>query len=391
MQYRKDISLLGYGCMRFTTKNNKIDFEKAEKEFMRAYDMGVNYFDTAYIYPGSEDVVGRIVEKNGIRDKIKIATKLPQYMVKSRASIDKYFAEELKRLRTDYVDYYLMHHMTDIAQWENLVALGIKEWIEEKKASGQIKHIGFSFHGNTDMFLKILNAYDWEMCLVQYNYMDEVTQAGKKGVQAAAAKGIPVMIMEPLRGGRLVNLLPEKAKEEIKNDAHGWSAAEWSFRWLWDQEEVTCVLSGMNDIPMIEENCRVASEAKAGSFGEAEFELLSKVKGYINENIKVNCTGCRYCMPCPKGIDIPGIFSCYNRMYSDNKTTGREDYFHTIALHREPADASLCVGCGKCEKHCPQNLPIREKLKEADKDLRAFPFNLMFAAARRVMVGKKKK
>ena len=391
MQYRKDISLLGYGCMRFTTKNNKIDFEKAEKEFMRAYELGVNYFDTAYIYPGSEDTVGRIVEKNNIRDKIKIATKLPQSMVKSTAALDRYFDEELKRLRTDYVDYYLMHHMTDIAQWENLVALGIKEWIEEKKASGQIKHIGFSFHGNTDMFLKILNAYDWEMCLVQYNYMDEVTQAGKKGVQAAAAKGIPVMIMEPLRGGRLVNLLPEKAKEEIKNDPHDWSAAEWSFRWLWDQEEVTCVLSGMNDIPMIEENCRVASEAKAGAFGEAEFELLSKVKGYINENIKVNCTGCRYCMPCPKGIDIPGIFSCYNRMYSDNKTTGREDYFHTIALHREPADASLCVGCGQCEKHGPQNLPIREKLKEADKDLRAFPFNILFGAARRVMVGKKKK
>jgi predicted aldo/keto reductase-like oxidoreductase len=199
------------------------------------------------------------------------------------------------------------------------------------------------------------------------------------------------MIMEPLRGGRLVNLLPEKAKEEIKKDPHGWSAAEWSFRWLWDQEEVTCVLSGMNDIPMIEENCKIASDAKAGSFGESEFELLSKVKGYINETFKVNCTGCRYCMPCPKGIDIPGIFSCYNRMYSDNKATGREDYFHTIALHREPADATLCVGCGKCEKHCPQNIPIREKLKEADKDLRAFPFNLLFGAARRVMVGKKKK
>ena len=391
MQYRKDISLLGYGCMRFTTRNNKIDFEKAEKEFMRAYELGVNYFDTAYIYPGSEDVVGRIVEKNNIRDKIKIATKLPQYMVKSTAALDRYFDEELKRLRTDYVDYYLMHHMTDVAQWENLVALGIKEWIEKKKASGQIRHIGFSFHGNTDMFLKILYSYDWEMCLVQYNCMDEVTQAGKKGVQAAAAKGIPVMIMEPLRGGRLVNLLPEKAKEEIKNDPHGWSAAEGSFRWLWDQEEVTCVLSGMNDIPMIEENCKIASDAKAGSFGEAEFELLSKVKGYINETFKVNCTGCRYCMPCPKGIDIPGIFSCYNRMYSDNKATGREDYFHTIALHREPADATLCVGCGKCEKHCPQNIPIREKLKEADKDLRAFPFNILFGAARRVMVGKKKK
>ena len=155
--------------MRFISRNGKIDFDKADKEFMRAYELGVNYFDTAYIYPGNEEIVGRIIEKNKIRDKINLATKLPQYLVKSRAGIEKYFEEELKRLRTDHVDYYLMHHMTDIAQWEKLVELGIKEWIEEKKASGQIRHIGFSFHGNTDMFLKILNAYDWEMCLVQYN------------------------------------------------------------------------------------------------------------------------------------------------------------------------------------------------------------------------------
>lgn len=391
MQYRKDnISLLGYGCMRFTTKNNKIDLDKAEKELMRAYELGVNYFDTAYIYPGSEDAVGRIVEKNGIRDKIKIATKLPQYMVKSKAGLDKFFEEELKRLRTDYVDYYLMHHMTDIAQWENLCKIGIEDWIAEKKASGQIRHIGFSFHGNTDMFLKILNAYDWEMCLVQYNYMDEITQAGKEGVRAAAAKGIPVMIMEPLRGGRLVNLLPDKAKDAIASDSHGWSAAEWSFRWLWDQEEVTCVLSGMNDIPMIEENCRIASEAKSNSFGEAEFGLINKIKGYIYENTKVNCTGCKYCMPCPKGVDIPAIFMSYNQMYSASKATGRENYFHMVAIRKEPAGASLCIGCGKCEKHCPQNIPIREKLKEADKDLRAFPFNALFSLAGRIMVGKKK-
>lgn len=390
MQTRKGISVLGYGCMRFTSKNNKIDFEKAEKEFMRAYELGVNYFDTAYIYPGSEDVVGRIVEKNGIRDKINIATKLPQYLVKNRAGLDKYFNEELKRLRTDYVDYYLMHHMTDYAQWQKLEELGLKEWIAEKKAEGKIRHVGFSFHGTTEAFLKILNAYDWEMCLVQYNYMDEHTQAGKTGVHAAAEKGIPVMIMEPLRGGKLVDLLPDKAKQQIAADAHGWSPAEWAFRWLWDQEDVTCVLSGMNSIEMIEENCRIASEAKAGSFTDTERTFLMGIKQHILDTTKVNCTGCRYCMPCPKGVNIPGIFSCYNHMYSEGKSSGRLEYFQTIALRNDPCEAYLCVQCGKCEKHCPQELPIREKLKEADKALRPLHYKIFYKLAKRVMVGKKR-
>lgn len=391
MQKRKGISVLGYGCMRFVTKNGKIDFEKADKEFMRAYELGVNYFDTAYIYPGNEDIVGRIIEKNNIRDKIFLATKLPQYMVKTRAGLDRYFEEELKRLRTDYVDYYLMHHMTDHTQWDKLVSLGIKEWIEEKKAEGRIRHVGFSFHGTTEEFLKILNAYDWEMCLVQYNYVDEHTQAGKTGVHAAAEKGIPVMIMEPLRGGKLVDLLPEKAKQKIASDPHGWSPAEWAFRWLWDQEDVTCVLSGMNSIEMIEENCRIASEAQAGSFTDEERQFLSGIKQIIIDTTKVNCSGCRYCMPCPKGVNIPGIFSCYNHMYSESKSSGRLEYFQTIALRTEPCDASLCIKCGKCEKHCPQNIPIREKLVEADKALNPPFVKLYNKVAKRVMVGKKKK
>lgn len=377
--------------MRFVTKNGKIDFEKADKEFMRAYELGVNYFDTAYIYPGNEDIVGRIIEKNNIRDKIFLATKLPQYMVKTRAGLDRYFEEELKRLRTDYVDYYLMHHMTDHTQWDKLVSLGIKEWIEEKKAEGRIRHVGFSFHGTTEEFLKILNAYDWEMCLVQYNYVDEHTQAGKTGVHAAAEKGIPVMIMEPLRGGKLVDLLPEKAKQKIASDPHGWSPAEWAFRWLWDQEDVTCVLSGMNSIEMIEENCRIASEAQAGSFTDEERQFLSGIKQIIIDTTKVNCSGCRYCMPCPKGVNIPGIFSCYNHMYSESKSSGRLEYFQTIALRTEPCDASLCIKCGKCEKHCPQNIPIREKLVEADKALNPPFVKLYNKVAKRVMVGKKKK
>ncbi|MBR4556725.1 MAG: aldo/keto reductase [Clostridiales bacterium] len=391
MQKRKGISILGYGCMRFVTKNGRIDFDKAEKEFMRAYELGVNYFDTAYIYPGNEEIVGRIIEKNNLRDKINLATKLPQYLVKSRASLDKYFDEELKRLRTDYIDYYLMHHMTDHTQWEKLEALGIIEWLAEKKAEGKIRHVGFSFHGTTEEFLKILNSYDWEMCLVQYNYVDEHTQAGKKGVHAAAEKGIPVMIMEPLRGGKLVDLLPEKAKKTIAADHHGWSPAEWAFRWLWNQEDVTCVLSGMNSIEMIEENCRIASEAQAGSFTDEELQFLAGIKQIIIDTTKVNCSGCRYCMPCPKGVNIPGIFSCYNHMYSESKSSGRLEYFQTIALRSEPCEANLCVKCGKCEQHCPQNIPIREKLVEADKALNPPFIKLYNKAAKRVMVGKKKK
>ncbi|MCR5059326.1 MAG: aldo/keto reductase [Clostridiales bacterium] len=388
MQYRKDISILGFGCMRFSGSSGKLDFEKAEKEILRALDLGVNYFDTAYIYPGSEELLGKVIEKNNIRDKITLTTKLPQYMVKNKAGLDKYLNEELSRLRTDHLDYYLMHHMTDVAQWERLESLGIREWIEEKKKSGQIRHIGFSFHGNTDMFLKILNAYDWELCLVQYNYMDEHSQAGRKGVEAAAAKGIPVLIMEPLRGGKLVDLLPEKAKKEIAADPSGWSPAAWAFRWLWNQEAVTCVLSGMNSLEMVEENCKTASEAQAGSFGEHEFQMIEKIKSIINENTKVNCTGCRYCMPCPKGVDIPGIFACYNHMYSESKGSGRKEYFQTIALRKENASATQCVGCGKCEQHCPQSIEIRKKLKEADKKLRPLPYKIVYSVARKYMLKK---
>ena len=388
MQYRKGISILGYGCMRFTMSGGKPDFEKAEKEILRALELGVNYFDTAYIYPGSEDTLGRIIEKNNIREKITLTTKLPQYMVKNRAGLDKYLDEELKRLRTDHLDYYLMHHMTDYSQWERLKELGICEWMKEKKDAGVVKHFGFSFHGNTEMFLKILNAYDWELCLVQYNYMDEHSQAGRRGVEAAAEKGIPVLIMEPLRGGKLVDLLPEKAKKEIANDTNGWTPAEWAFRWLWNQEGVTCVLSGMNSIRMIEENCRTASVAEAGAFGEHEYEMIEKIKSLINENTKVNCTGCRYCMPCPKGVDIPGIFSCYNHMYSESKDSGRKEYFQTIALRKEPAGAAQCIKCGKCEQHCPQSIPIREKLKEADRALQPFYYRIANKVARKYMLKK---
>ncbi|MBP5491501.1 MAG: aldo/keto reductase [Clostridiales bacterium] len=391
MQYRNGFSILGFGCMRFATKGRSIDFEKAEAQILRAIELGVNYLDTAYIYPGSEDTVGKILEKNHLRDKITLTTKLPQYLVKKLEDLDKYLDEELKRLRTDHLDYYLFHHMTDIAQWEKLEALGVRDWITEKKAQGKILHVGFSFHGNTDMFLQILNCYDWELCLVQYNYMDENAQAGRDGIHAAYEKGVPVFIMEPLRGGKLVDLLPEKAKKIIATDPHGWTPAEWAFRWLWNQKEITCVLSGMNSIPMIEENTRIASEVEAEKFGEEEFKTIEMIKEFINENTKVGCTGCKYCLPCPRGVDIPGIFSCYNHMYSEKKSSGRKEYYQTIALRLEPADASRCVGCGKCETHCPQSIPIREKLKEANRALLPFPYKVAAKVSRRFMVGKSRK
>ncbi len=389
MKYRKDkqgndISLLGYGCMRFTRKGAGIDFDKAEKEVMLGIEQGINYFDTAYIYPGSEECLGKILEKNNCRDKVKIATKLPQYIMKNAAGIEKTFNEELSRLRTDYIDYYLMHMFTDFSEWERLKTMGIEQWIVDKKAEGKIRNIGFSYHGDTDKFLEILNAYDWDFCQIQYNYLDEHTQAGRRGLDAAAEKGIPVIIMEPLRGGKLVKL-PEEAKKLLAADDKHFTPAEIALRWLWNQPAVTCVLSGMNSEEMVLENARIASEVEANQFTEADFAMVEKIKTILRAKEKVGCTGCRYCMPCPKGVDIPGTFNYYNQMYIDGKFAARAEYAQVVGMAKEPGFASRCVGCGLCEKHCPQHLPIREKLKEADKALRPWPYKVALAVGRKIM------
>ncbi len=381
----KDISQLGYGCMRFTKKGTAIDYEKAEKEVMHAIESGVNYFDTAYIYPGSEECLGRILDENKCRDKVYIATKLPQYIMRQAKQIDKTFNEELTRLRTNYIDYYLMHMFTDYAEWEHLKELGIEDWIRGKKESGEIKNIGFSYHGDTDMFLKILNAYDWDFCQIQYNYLDEHSQAGRKGLKAAAEKGVPVVIMEPLRGGKLVNL-PDKARKLLSESNKGYTAAELGLKWLWNQPEVTCVLSGMNSMEMLDENLRIASCTEPGEFDDADFELIEQIKTIIKEREKVGCTGCRYCMPCPKGVDIPGNFFYYNLMYMENKSTGRFQFAQNMGLRKEPGFASQCIECGKCEQHCPQHINIREKLKDADRALRPLPYKVGIEVARKVLV-----
>ena len=374
MQYRNDkygnkISVLGYGCMRFSQKAGRVELEKTEKEILAAYEAGVNYYDTAYIYPGSEAALGEILERNQIRDKVNIATKLPHYMIKSKDDAEKYFREELRRLRTDHVDYYLMHMLTDVKTWERLKSLGIDTWLKEKVASGAIRQVGFSYHGNSDMFCQLIDANDWDFCQIQYNYLDEHSQAGRKGLHHAAKKGIPVVIMEPLRGGRLVNNLPEKAQKLFRDFEIKRTPAEWALRWLWNQPEITCVLSGMNSLEMVRENVKNAADAKVGEFGEKEETLIRSVVEAINEKMKVGCTGCGYCMPCPKKVDIPGTFSAYNKRYTDSKFRGLIEYVMCTALRKDSTSAANCVECGLCEKHCPQGIKIRQELKHARKEL----------------------
>ncbi|MBQ8653300.1 MAG: aldo/keto reductase [Clostridia bacterium] len=374
MQYRPDrqgnpISLLGFGCMRLPMTMGRIHMQEAEKQIMAAIERGVNYFDTAYIYPGSESALGEILEKNGVRDRVRIATKLPHYLIRTREGLDKLFSEELRRLRTDHVDYYLMHMLTDVQTWERLQELGITEWLEEKKRAGQIRQVGFSYHGSSDMFCRLVDAFDWDMCLIQYNYMDEHSQAGQKGLRYAHGKGLPVFIMEPLRGGKLVSHLPEEARRIFSSHPVQHTPAQWAFRWLWNQSEVTCVLSGMNSMDMVLDNIETASSVSAGELTEADQSMLQRVIAAINARMKVGCTGCGYCMPCPKHVDIPGTFAAYNRRYAEGKFWGTVDYVICTALRKNSSAASCCVGCGKCEQHCPQHISIRKELENARREL----------------------
>ena len=370
MNYRKDkygnpISILGFGCMRFTQSGGKIDLDKAEREILEAIQSGVNYFDTAYVYPGSEDALGRILEKNHLRDQVSIATKLPHYLLRKPGSFEKYFSEELKRLRTDRVDYYLMHMLTDVKTWERLKSLGIVEWLREKQRSGAIRQVGFSYHGNSEMFCQLVDAYDWDFCQIQYNYMDE-----------HSIGSVNTLVR---RGGKLVGLLPDEARQLFADYPVRRSPAEWAFRWLWNQPEVTCVLSGMNSLDMVRENVKTASAAQAGELTQADEALLRSVVQAINRNIKVGCTGCGYCMPCPKQVDIPGTFAAYNRMFTEGKRRAKIEYIMCTAMRKDSAAASNCIGCGACERHCPQQLPIREELKNARKALEG----PMYAVARK--------
>ncbi len=385
MLYRKiektgdELSILGFGCMRFSKSESEV-----EQQIIHAIENGVNYFDTAYIYPNSEVILGRVLAK-GYREQVNIATKLPPYLVKKYEDFDKLFYKELERLQTDYIDYYLMHMLTDLNTWDRLKDLGVIKWIEEKKTSGEIKNIGFSYHGGKTEFIKLVDAYDWEFCMIQYNYLDENNQAGKSGLKYAASKGLPVMIMEPLRGGKLVNNLPKEVYKIFDDAKIKRSPAEWALKWIWNQPEVTLVLSGMNSIEMLDENIRVASETEINTFTEEEKIMFDEVKKTLKDKIKVPCTGCNYCMPCPVGVDIPTCLSCYNDIEIEGRIGAFSKYLMQTSLKSEPHNASLCVMCGKCEEHCPQDIKIMKELKNVTKKFEGTHYKVIRGVAKRFM------
>jgi predicted aldo/keto reductase-like oxidoreductase len=400
MQYRLDkisgnkLSVLGLGCMRFPKNIGGVDLKKTENIIMSSIEHGINYFDTAWIYPGIEEALGIVLERNRVRDKIFIATKLPTMLVGKEKDLDHFFNEQVKRLRTEKIDYYLMHNLTDLSSWQLLVKLGIESWISGKKKSGQISQIGFSFHGTGEEFVKILNAYPWEFCLIQYNYSDINFQAGVKGLRKAA-ETMPVIIMEPLLGGKLAGGLPPKAKEIFcgankaagKEQSESGSPAAWGLRWLWNQGEVTSVLSGMNDTAQIEENARLTDACAAGSLSVNELAVYDKVREIFNASYKIPCTGCGYCLPCPKGVNIPGSFAAYNNSYVLGWGDSVKQYVNSTGIASATGGSSPanCVSCGACEKHCPQKIAIAKSLTLVLKRMEPFPINIIIKAARAFM------
>jgi predicted aldo/keto reductase-like oxidoreductase len=383
MRYYKDkksgnsLSILGFGCMRFPRKNiTHIDIDKSEQLIINAVENGINYFDTAYIYGGSEEVLGQIVHKNNLRDKIFLATKLPLEKCKKYEDFDILFQTQLERLHTDYIDYYLMHNLSDTKLWESLCELGIKKWIEEKRRSGQIKNIGFSFHGIHNEFMKLLEVYEWDFCQIQYNYININYQAGTEGLKKAAEKGLSVIVMEPLLGGKLANGLPSKAVGVFKSVNSSLSPAAWAFRWLWNQKEVSVVLSGMNENSQLEDNIRTANDSVSDMLTKEENTAFESVIKIFNASYKIPCTGCNYCMPCPYNVNIPGCFTAYNISYTVGMFSGIQQYMTSTGVTdpRKNYAASQCKKCGNCEKHCPQNISIIKSMEKVSKRMEPFWF-----------------
>ncbi|UUX93038.1 aldo/keto reductase [Methanoplanus endosymbiosus] len=366
------LPVLGFGAMRFPETAGRIDRAKASEMLAYAIENGVNYIDTAVPYHKgqSESFIGDFLEKEGLRDKVFIATKLPHWSVRNPDDISRIFEKQLKDLKTGYIDYYLLHSLSG-ESWHNLDDLGIKKFLDLEKASGRIRNAGFSFHGDIESFKDVVNAYPWEFCQIQYNFLDEKNQAGTEGLKYAAKSGLAVMVMEPLRGGNLAGNIPENIMDIWKSAKVHRTPAEWALRWVWNHPEVTTVLSGMSSIDQVKENIRVAEDAFPASLSEDELIVIGKVRDKYKETMKVGCTGCRYCMPCPAGVDIPSCFEYYNsyHMFKNGNWAKWQYVFRSHGImDGKKSHASLCTGCGRCKKACPQHIDIPLRLKEVAKD-----------------------
>jgi predicted aldo/keto reductase-like oxidoreductase len=389
MQYRKvpkngdQLSALGFGAMRLPTRMGRIDEERAMRQIRSAIDQGVNYIDTAVPYHGgeSERFIGRALQ-DGYREKVRLATKLPPPSVKTRDDMDRILDIQLKKLKTDHIDYYLLHGLND-GQWKKMLDLGVLEFLDKAKAAGKIRNAGFSFHGDGRTFKEIIDAYDWVFCQIQYNFLDETNQAGTEGLRYAASKNIAVMVMEPLRGGMLATKLPKEVEEIYRRAVPQRSAAEWALRWVWNHPEVTVVLSGMNDEKHIAENLKTCEDALPDSMTPAELATIEAVAASYRRLVKVGCTGCAYCMPCPSGVNIPMCFAQYNDYHMGNSLMARGFYgMMLMGGMGTKADASLCTSCGKCAKACPQHIAIPSELKKVNSTLGGLRTKLLMPIVR---------
>lgn len=363
------LSPLGFGCMRFPVidkDNTRIDEEHATRMIHYAIDHGINYFDTAYPYHGSDFSKGGASEpflakalKNGYREKVYLASKLPCWLVESREDMDRILDEQLERLDTSTIDFYLLHALNS-KSWAKMLENGVIDFLDEALKAGKISYAGFSFHDESGLFKEIVDAYDWTFCQIQYNYMDEHLQAGREGLEYAAEKGLAVIVMEPLRGGTLVKGLPPAARKAMEEAAPGKSAVEWALHWLWQQDAVTMVLSGMSHLDHVKENIRLASDLSRKEWTTRDQEDLDRVIAITKEQQRVNCTDCGYCMPCPEGVDIPRNFSLCNDHYMLQDPAARNRYHNFLS---DTAKASNCVQCGQCEPRCPQGISIMDELE----------------------------
>jgi predicted aldo/keto reductase-like oxidoreductase len=367
MQYRKfgkldwKVSALGFGCMRLPTLGGdsaNIDEPEATRMLHTAIDHGVNYIDTAYSYHGgnSERFVGRMLQ-GGYRQKVRLATKLPCWKIESADDFTKYLNEQLEKLQTDHIDFYLLHGLHQ-ERWNKMRDLGALSWAEKAIADGRIGHLGFSFHDKYPVLQEIIDASDmWTFCQIQYNYMDIENQAGTKGLRYAASKGLAVVVMEPLLGGKLVN--PPESVQAIWDTASvRRTPADWALQWLWNQPEVSVVLSGMSTLQQVKENIASASASGVNTLPEPSLALFDQVRARYNELCPIPCTKCEYCLPCPNGVDIPRIFAAYNEgMMYDKPDVMRQWYKQWIPAENQ---ASACLECLECEEKCPQSIPISE-------------------------------